>query len=294
MSDHTSFLVGVDGGGSNCRVSIARADGSVIGTAKGAAANPSTAMDSAVQTLLSTLDAARVQARISTADLAQADAHFGLAGVINPSIARSIADAMPIDRIRVTDDRTTNMAGALGDADGFVAAIGTGSFLGAQAGGTQKFIGGWGFWLGDEASGAWIGRRLLTTVLHWQDGLRDASDLLTGALAGFSGDTGEIVLFARTATPQEFATLAPRVIAAAQAGDSAGLDIVRTGAAYMQTALVSLGHCPGDPLCLIGGLGPEYARFLDADFAQDIRAPRGSALDGALLLARRPAPDITP
>ena len=89
------------------------------------------------------------------------------------AIATAIAEALPIDNVTVSDDRPTNMAGALGGTDGYVAAIGTGSFLGRQSGAEQRFIGGWGLRLGDEASGAWLGRRVLSRVLDWRDGVVD-------------------------------------------------------------------------------------------------------------------------
>ena len=51
--------------------------------------------------------------------------------------------------------------------------------------------------------------------------------------------------------------------------------------------LAALGHDPADTLCLLGGLGPAYARWLDPALAPALRAPRGSSLDGALILAQR-------
>lgn len=284
-SESDSYIIGVDGGGSTCRVAIARADGTVIGSANGAAANPATSLSETVRTLLATIERARADAGIGTAQVAAAHAHFGLAGAINGEIAAQVASAMPIRSIRVTDDRPTNMAGALGRENGYLAAIGTGSFIGAQAGGAQRFIGGWGFELGDEASGARLGRQVLAALLRWQDGLCAESRLLTETLAGFGNDPSAVVLFGNEASPLDFAEFAPRVVAAALEGDVAGERIMRQGAGYIQTALQTLGHQKGAPLCLIGGLGPHYAAFLEPRFTRNMLAPAGTALDGALMLA---------
>ena len=71
---------------------------------------------------------------------------------------------------------------------------------------------------------------------------------------------------------------------AAKAGDSAGLSLMWQGATFLRFALDGLGHRAGEPLCLTGGVGVHYAPYLD-DLT--LIAPKGSALDGALALARR-------
>jgi glucosamine kinase len=47
--------------------------------------------------------------------------------------------------------------------------------------------------------------------------------------------------------------------------------------------------CAGEPLpiCLLGGLGPIYAARLARRYGARLRPARGSAIDGALELARR-------
>jgi glucosamine kinase len=60
---------------------------------------------------------------------------------------------------------------------------------------------------------------------------------------------------------------------------------MRDGAAYVQSGLDGLGFRAGDRLCLTGGIGARYAPFLDADYARNLAAPRGSALEGAVRLA---------
>lgn len=285
MNSAQSHLVAVDGGGSTCRVAVCAADGAVLATATGRAANPATSMPDAIASLRATLDEARTGAGLDAEALAAARAWLGLAGVINARIAEQVAGAMPMRNVRVTDDRPTNMAGALGSRDGFVAALGTGSFLGRQSGGTQAFIGGWGFWLGDQASGAWTGRAALAAVLEWRDGLRPGSPLLETLFDAFGGDPGAIVQFANTAAPADFAAQAPRVFDAADAGDAQAAAILRDGAGYLARGLDTLGFADGHPLCLIGGVGPRFARHLPARYTANLIEPQGTALDGAIRLA---------
>ncbi len=278
------FLVGIDGGGSACRAAVADRDGRVLGAATGPAANPTTDFDAAVASLAATLDAALWQAGLDRQALRSARGHAGLAGVIDDAVAGRVRAALPVARLRVTDDRPTNMRGALGRRDGAVAAIGTGSFLGRQSGGERRFAGGWGLVLGDEASGAWLGRGILAAALLAEDGLLAPSPL-TVALLEDTGGPGGAVIFARDAAPPDFAALAPRVVEAAAQGDANALALMRDGAEYVRRALTALGFRGGEPLCLMGSLGPHYAGYLGPDLTAGLTRPEGSALDGALALA---------
>ncbi|MDJ0630995.1 MAG: BadF/BadG/BcrA/BcrD ATPase family protein [Rhodobacter sp.] len=294
MENGQSHIVAVDGGGSTCRVAVCSAAGTRLASAQGAAANPATSMDEAVANIRATVDEAWHKADLGRAALADARAYLGLAGVIDGCVAQAVEVSLPMGNVRVTDDRPTNMAGALGRRDGFLAALGTGSFLGRQRGDAQSFVGGWGFWLGDQASGAWIGRAALAAVLEWRDGLLPSSELLAELLAEFGQDPGAIVFYANTAAPPDYARFAPRVFDAAGAGDAAALGILRDGAAYLARALDSLGFRTGDALCLIGGVGPRFAAHLDHRYTGNLIEPQGSALDGAIQLALRMQPGAAP
>lgn len=286
MSNGSDHIIACDGGGSTCRIAITNAQGTVLSKAEGPSANPATSMQDAIACLQDTLREAQQQAGLDDTQIKAASAWFGLAGVISPQIATEIATAMPIENITLSDDRPTNMAGALGQSDGFVAAIGTGSFLGRQIGADQRFVGGWGFRLGDQASGAWLGRQVLSRILDWRDGIVEGSDLLTEVFEEFGNQPDRIVIFANTASPADFARFAPKTVQAANGGDPAGVAILKTGAAYIEETALALGFNTGDALCLLGGVGPRYQPFLGANFTRNIVAPQGSALDGAIQLAR--------
>ena len=77
-----------------------------------------------------------------------------------------------------------------------------------------RHAGGWGLVLGDECSGAWLGRELLRATLRAYDGVDAGSPLAETVMKDFDGDTSQLVLFARDASAADFASYAPRLFSA--------------------------------------------------------------------------------
>lgn len=281
-------LIGVDGGGTSCRVAL------VWGTkrfdARLGAANAATDRAGAIAMVGQAIAQVVRQAGLDPDRLARARVHVALAGIMDGADRRDVAvglgKRLARAAVTVSDDRVSTLTGALGDGDGMVAGIGTGSFLAAQSGGRMRFVGGWGPVLGDEASGAWLGRGLLSASLRVADGLEQASEL-TEATRQRYGTPADIVEFGASASPGVFAALAPLVVAAAGAGDPVARGLMQGGAGYILRGLRVLGWTAGVRVCLTGGLGAPYRPWLADQLVADLYPPKGSALDGALHLAAR-------
>ena len=93
--------------------------------------------------------------------------------------------------------------------------------------GATARAGGWGVAIGDEGSGAWIGRRALSVVAAAADG-REPETALTGAIltALELNETPQLIPWAASATPAMLATLAPVVLTIAAGGDQRANSIV--------------------------------------------------------------------
>jgi len=276
--------LGVDGGGTRCRMALVLA-GQRHEVTLGSA-NMTADPDRSIATLLDGLQALAQTAALSVEQLSNIPGVFGLAGVLGREEADAVQAALPIRRLIVEDDRRIAVQGALGDRDGAVAALGTGSFFARKQGQSIRIVGGWGARLGDEASGYWIVRKALTATLDAHDGVRPATDLTRSLMARFQNRPREIVHLAQKGLPGEIAKLAPLVVAAADAGDPVGRGILENGCERILTVLGALGWQPGRPLCLIGGLADAYRDRLPASVAEGAIGPDGSALDGALALAK--------
>ncbi len=285
MTTSTGICIGIDGGGSGCRVVIADAGGARLAEAQDGPANFTSDASTTLLHVRRALDAALASAGLDVSDLATASAHAGLAGIQTDSDREAVRRALPIPRLVVTDDCPTTIAGALADRDGVLLALGTGTIFGRKAGAAMRFVGGWGSRLSDHGSAAWLGRALLERVLLAHDGLRSDTDLTRSIFAEFGRDPNALVYFARDATPEALARFAPRVAAAADAGDGTGLALMAKGTEALGDALAALDPDASLPVCLTGGLGPRYAPYLPDGIRQRLVTPKGTPLDGALRLA---------
>lgn len=281
-----TLIIGVDGGGTGCRATIGTPQDGVLAQAEGGRANVASDFAISVKNIISTVEAAAMQADISRDELSNATAHIGIAGVLGPKESAQVVSALPYLSITVTDDRPTAITGALGGQDGYLLSVGTGTIAAASMSGTFSYVGGWGFAVADQASGAWLGRAALEQVMLCYDGLADHTFLTRALFSKFDDDPNTIVAFSMAAKPGDFATLAPDVIAGARALDPWGQAIMNQGADHLMRCLTRLGFLPGDTLCLTGGVGPHYADYLTAEFLSGRTESRGSALDGAFQLAR--------
>lgn len=273
-----ALFLGIDGGGTGCRAAVADGTGRVLARAEAGPANIASDKAGAAANILRAAEGALAAAG---AGVAQVRAGLGLAGANAAGVAEELALILPFARVRVVTDAVTAVMGALGAGDGIVAAMGTGSVFGVQRGGGVRQIGGRGLSLGDEGSGAWIGRAILSRALRAADGLEPVTPLLR-ALIDEAGGDDRVVSFSLTARPADYAALAPRVLTS---DDPAAQAVMREAEGHVVAAVEVLRAGDDLPVVFLGGLGPAFAARLTGRWP--IRAPLGTALDGALMLARR-------
>ena len=93
------------------------------------------------------------------------------------------AATWPFAGVKVYDDIDIARAGAHGGEDGAVIIVGTGSAAMAMVDGQRHQCGGWGFHIGDQMSGAILGRELVRRTVEATDGLVAGSPLTEAVLA---------------------------------------------------------------------------------------------------------------
>lgn len=278
-----ALFLGIDGGGTGCRAAVADGSGRILGEGLAGPANIASDVTGAQENILAAARQALTAATGTDAGLPDLRAGLGLAGANAAGVVERLRHALPFARIRVETDAVAAVKGALGARDGIVAAIGTGSVFASQIGGEIRQIGGWGLVLGDDGSGARLGRSLLAAALGARDGFRPMTPLLRAVLEDWGGPEG-VIAFSLAARPADFAKVAPRILGS---DDPAARALVATATADVAASIAVLQTDPALPVTFIGGLGGAYAERLAGKWA--VVPALGSALDGALILAREAA-----
>jgi len=220
----SAFVIGVDGGGSKTAVVVAGTRGANLASITG---SPSAVRPGQVAKSADTI------ARLIEEALAACDKTgerptaicIGVAGVGRDAEFAAFFTAMQdkdlTDELVVLPDAVVALEDAFGDEAGILLIAGTGSVCyGRGPTGKLARCGGWGFFCGDEGSGAWIGRRALSVVTASSDG-REPETALVGALlnALSLSKVEELVAWGAAATVQQLAQVAPIVVSVAATGD---------------------------------------------------------------------------
>lgn len=282
-----NFVLGIDGGGTSCRAALATADGIVVGRAKSGAANIRTDLTGARANIVDAARQAFVAAGQDPALIPQTPAILGLAGANVGTYRQQLEAILPFSQSRVETDAEIALEGAVGSGDGAMAILGTGTAYMARKNGKSRAIGGWGFQVGDQGSGARIGRDLLEQTLLAHDGIRQGSPLTQAMLAIFRNNPEDVVEFTTNAKPGDFGGFAPKVFDHAEKGDAVANWILDKAVADVAAALGALDLSGGAPLCLLGGLAPLYAPRLSARYRALLKPPLDDALGGAVQMAVR-------
>lgn len=290
MTNEQRLYLGVDGGGSKCRAIIQDAQGKTLGAGLSGAANLLRGIDKAQKAVLEAYLQARDEAGLSERDDSRIIAGLGLAGANLQKLREEFISTWqhPFNAAYLTTDLEIACLGAHQGKSGGVIIIGTGSCGLVTSDKAPLMLGGHGFLLGDKGSGAWFGLSAVQYCLEALSGLQPDSKLIA-AIQQYTGCENEQALITRfaSATPKEFATLAPLVFLQAERGDSAAKNIVQTGVAYIESLCVTLLSKSPPRFSLIGGLAPLIAERLSAELAKQISPPLSEPEEGAVLYARQ-------
>ena len=277
-------ILAIDGGGTQTRAVLAQSEGRILAQATGGFSNLTSDFDGSLRNIEAVISAVYDAAGVPLESRMNDVAVIGTAGANVGNVADQLAAVMRFATVRVMSDREITIAGILADGDGTLAQVGTGSFFVSRHKGQLKQVGGWGLQLGDDCSGAWLGRELLRLTLRAHDGLVETTDLFARTLAHFDNSPSDIVLFSKTATPQHYGEFARTIFDALEAGDMGAEMILNRALHDLETILRSIDVIKTGRLYLEGSVGKRYAALLTEDIRSLVLPSPGDGLSGAVNL----------
>ena len=297
----TPLFLGVDGGGSQLRVAVVNSGLEPLATHLSGSANPSViGHDRARQRILAAVRSALRKADGSPNGIVAAG--IGIAGASDSHsrewLLETLALALPDSLIVPSSDLEIALVGGLGRRQGILLLAGTGSAAyGIAADGRSLQVGGWGWILGDEGSGFWIGRQVLRKIVSAHDAGARTTPLGRAALRHLKLESARDIvgwLYGADEKAARLANLARLALNMANAGDTVAMRIVDEAADHLARLADILRRrldYPDAEIAFAGGL-LDNDNALSAQLTRRLDLParpqaRHSPVIGAALLAKQ-------
>lgn len=282
------YFVGIDAGSYQCRVKLTDSDGNELASNCVKTTPMASDFSAAITTALTAVEQAFARAGLPPDAQRQASAAFGLAsGHIGHLCQQAQAWPMPFMQHRVVSDLEIACLGAHAGQCGGVLIVGTGSQGTAFDGQQFHSVGGWGFALADQGSGAQLGRSALRLALSCHQRLNTHTPLTQALMAQFEQDVERMQQWASTATPSQWASFSPLIFDYAARQDNLALHLIDQLAADIDDLLAFLTNSSQQgKVSLLGGIANPITPYLAPNSRRRLRKPLGDVLQGALLLAR--------
>jgi N-acetylglucosamine kinase len=237
-------VLGIDVGGTKTICLLGDEEGRVLASAKGPGANLQAVGELQLEKVLHTV----MEETMAQNAAVPSAVCLGIAGVDRPddaAVVRGIMSRIGYKaRILVVNDALIALQAGIGPDPGIVIVAGTGSIAyGSDGRGNAARAGGWGYVLGDEGSGYWMGRLALRAIVREADGRGPATTLTPRVLAHFGAARPDELLqtvYRHDFKPAAVAALATHVQQAREEGDAVAIAILERGAQELVAAAASV------------------------------------------------------
>lgn len=282
-----TLLMGVDAGGSTCRVRIETVDGTVVGSGKSGPATLRLGGIAAAASIAEATKQAVEAAGLPAETISTLKVCVGIASSERPGSIDELKAALAphgLQDVIAVSDAHIACVGAHKGEDGGIIIIGTGSIGYGLVGGNVRRVGGHGFPASDEGSGAFIGLHAARLALSAADGLIAPSDFTDKVYGAMGGSVEEVAHWLARAHATDYAALAPFVVDSSCPQSEQLLTLAGSHIGQFVMGLVSKGI---DKIALIGGLAPIIEVHLPLDAQSHIVDAQAGPIDGALLMLRQ-------
>jgi glucosamine kinase len=287
-SSMIEFLLGVDGGGTGTRVIVARPDGCLLARGEAGPSALGQGITAAWMQVQKAIAAGFAQAGLARPDWKHCAMSAGLSGVHNTQQrAAFLATLPPLAKVILETDGFTTLVGAHTGKPGLIVAAGTGSVGEAlQADGSHVVVGGWGFPVGDEGGGSWLGIHAVRLAQAAMD-----SRAPTGPLArkvwGHCGATRQDI-FAWSAQAAQFAyAQVATLVFECEDSDPAAASLLTHAAGELEAVAYALDPQRTLPVVICGSIGIKLKNRMDPDLLRRCVEPAMGPAQGALWLLQQ-------
>jgi len=237
-------VLGIDVGGTKTVCLLGDDDGRIVSAARGPGANLQAVGELQLEKVLHTV----MEETMGQQSIIPSAICLGIAGVDRPEDAKVVRGIMGRigykARVLVVNDALIALQAGIGAAPGIVIVAGTGSIAyGCDGHGSAARAGGWGYVLGDEGSGYWMGRLALRAIVRETDGRGPRTSLTPRVLRHFRVERPAELLqtvYHDDFKPATVAALAALVQQARDEGDGVATAILDRGAQELVTAAESV------------------------------------------------------
>jgi N-acetylglucosamine kinase len=256
-------VLGIDAGGTKTVCLLADEQGRILAEARRGGANLQAVGELEVEKVLHDV----MEEAIGPTDVLPAAICLGIAGVDRPDdseLVRAIMKRIGYKaRVLVVNDALVALEAGAPGRPGVVVISGTGSIsYGRNGHGEAARSGGWGYVLGDEGSGYWIGRAALRAVLRQADRRGPKTALSPLLLEHFGIEQAQGLIhevYHTNLKPASIGALAKCVQAAFSRGDAVAIGILRAAADELESSALAVARrleMIGEPFAFIlaGGI----------------------------------------
>jgi len=284
----STYKIGIDGGGTHCRGRLVDSKGNFLAECRGGTANVYSHFESALVEVEAVVTELFTLANLPISRYEESVLVAGLAGANVPSVLQRLAEwHIPGLRHKILSDVETACFGAHQGQPGTIFICGTGSQGATWDGQRFQLIGGWGFMLSDLASGAILGHKALRLALLSHENIITASPCTRHIMNTFQHNPEKMLLWTQNARPKDWAQYAKCIFDYAQQNDTHAVALVKECATEAEIMISALRQHSQHDIALFGGIAEPLTPWLSAKIRKQLVESKGSALDGAILLAKQ-------
>lgn len=281
------FHVGIDGGGTSTRAALARPDGRVIGHGRAGPSALGQGIAQAWRNVEVAISRAFEAAQLSRPARGEIAVSAGLSGVSNRPWHDAFVAADPgYAQLVAETDSFAMLLGAHSGRPGAIVIAGTGSVAEAlRIDGSRSTVGGWGFPVGDEGSGAWLGLHAVRHAQAAMDGRANAGALARHVWSRCGADRDALQAWGNRAGQFEYAQISPAVFDH-ESADPAAAELLARAVNALEAIALAIDPRGRLPIAMAGSVGLALAPRLSPFVRSRLVDAAGDAASGALTLIR--------